>query len=476
MRHLFLLLAAFLIQPASAQSVAFQTNGWETLLKRAKAEDKLIFVDVYTTWCGPCRWMDQNVFNNPQVGQFMNQNLLVYKADAEHGEGIGVARQFGVRAYPTALFVNGDGEDVYRLVGSRPAPKFLNEVRFALAEKGSPTSLKQMDKEVRQHRQDASWLREYLSKRVKFEHLDNGDLAESYLALLPADSLRSPGTLRLLSQVNFAPDSKAFETLLAHHAAAETALDETGQNGTAALSGAFRRMLMNQFNRAVLNQTRGPLDKALAANERIRQTAPQLSELSNANLEMTYFLRTQRFSKFLNLAQEHLNSEANRRTPESLAPVDSAGLAAFLKPYQSGQADSAKNLPAFRRACGYWQHQQADRYAADLTAAAQGCLDPAATPDQMALGMNWIGRAMEFGERSDRLATYAQLLHRLGRVPMAKRMITRAINRAYLEEAPDEVIGQLEGEQVKMNFGSLLVPGSEAPKRVPVGYRDIGKL
>ena len=57
--------------PAVAQEIKFQEKGWEKALKKASKQDKLIFVDAYTTWCGPCKWMSANVFTDDAVADFV---------------------------------------------------------------------------------------------------------------------------------------------------------------------------------------------------------------------------------------------------------------------------------------------------------------------------------------------------------------------------------------------------------------------
>lgn len=56
------------------------------MLARAKQKNKVILVDVYTTWCGPCKMLDQRVFTNNEVAHVFNPYFLNYKADAERGE------------------------------------------------------------------------------------------------------------------------------------------------------------------------------------------------------------------------------------------------------------------------------------------------------------------------------------------------------------------------------------------------------
>ena len=59
----------------------------------AASTQKLIFIDCYTTWCGPCKWMSANIFTNDTVAQFYNRNFLCLKMDMEKGEGKSIARK-----------------------------------------------------------------------------------------------------------------------------------------------------------------------------------------------------------------------------------------------------------------------------------------------------------------------------------------------------------------------------------------------
>lgn len=78
---------------------------WAEAVAKAKAENKLIFIDFYTQWCGPCLNMAQTVFSLPTVGYYYNQTFINLKIDAEEGEGITLAKKYGVRSYPTYAFI-----------------------------------------------------------------------------------------------------------------------------------------------------------------------------------------------------------------------------------------------------------------------------------------------------------------------------------------------------------------------------------
>ena len=112
----------------SGQSgIRFASTSWDSIRLQALNERKLIFMDVYTTWCGPCKRMSQNVFTDPQVGEFFNKNFVNYQVDAERGEGIGLANQYQIGAYPTMLFLDYNGQVVHKMTGYRPSEPFLDE-------------------------------------------------------------------------------------------------------------------------------------------------------------------------------------------------------------------------------------------------------------------------------------------------------------------------------------------------------------
>ena len=71
-----------------AQGIQFREGSWKEILEIAKKENKLVFVDNYTSWCGPCKKMVSEVFPLKEVGDFYNANFICYKLDCEKGDGV----------------------------------------------------------------------------------------------------------------------------------------------------------------------------------------------------------------------------------------------------------------------------------------------------------------------------------------------------------------------------------------------------
>lgn len=105
--------------------IQFQELPFKDLVAKAKKENKLVFIDAYAAWCGPCKMMEKNVFTKKSVGDFYNKNFVNARIDMEKGEGREVAQKFGVRSYPTYLFLNGDGELVSQNYGYMEEGIFL---------------------------------------------------------------------------------------------------------------------------------------------------------------------------------------------------------------------------------------------------------------------------------------------------------------------------------------------------------------
>lgn len=84
----------------------------------AKAEEKLVFLDVYTDWCLPCQVMDEDVFSDKRLATYFKERFISYKVNAEKGTGPLIATNYEVPAYPTLMFLDSDGELILRKLGS----------------------------------------------------------------------------------------------------------------------------------------------------------------------------------------------------------------------------------------------------------------------------------------------------------------------------------------------------------------------
>lgn len=127
MKKIITVLFLFSCITAFAQeAIQFQELSFKDLISKAKKENKIVFIDAYTSWCGPCKMMEKNIFTKKSVGDYYNSNFVNARFDMEKGEGREIAAKYAVRSYPTYLFLNGDGELVSQNYGYMEESMFLS--------------------------------------------------------------------------------------------------------------------------------------------------------------------------------------------------------------------------------------------------------------------------------------------------------------------------------------------------------------
>lgn len=114
----------------AAKGINFSDLSFEKAKAEAKKTGKLIFIDAYASWCGPCKMMDRNTFSNEKVGEIFNERFINLKIDMEKSEdGPMLSRMFRVTAYPTFLWVDGDGKLIKRELGYKTPEQFITVVQ-----------------------------------------------------------------------------------------------------------------------------------------------------------------------------------------------------------------------------------------------------------------------------------------------------------------------------------------------------------
>ena len=111
----------------SKEGILFFEGTWSEALEKSNKQKKLIFLDAYATWCGPCKIMARKTFTDPKVGSFFNKHFVNVKMDMEKtADGKRLSRKFRLKAYPTLYFVNGHEEVVHETLGYHKPKEFID--------------------------------------------------------------------------------------------------------------------------------------------------------------------------------------------------------------------------------------------------------------------------------------------------------------------------------------------------------------
>ncbi len=165
-----------------AQDSIIYYKSWEKALKVAKKTNKIVFLDAYTTWCGPCKRMEATTFKNAAVIKFVNENFIPIKLNMERGEAIQLGKNYRIGGYPTFLYVDGDGKMLHSEAGFKDEKLFLAMSETAL----KPNErLAGLDEKFQKGEWDADFLQSYIDKRAILMNGSQNAAVDAYLKLLP---------------------------------------------------------------------------------------------------------------------------------------------------------------------------------------------------------------------------------------------------------------------------------------------------
>ena len=116
----------------AGNGIDFIEQDWNKALSTAKNTNKLVFIDIYATWCGPCKMLKNKTFADKKVAEFFNQNFVNVSVDAEKGVGIELSNKYAVSAYPTLVFTDSKGNPVLYSVGYMSGSELMAFAKAAL--------------------------------------------------------------------------------------------------------------------------------------------------------------------------------------------------------------------------------------------------------------------------------------------------------------------------------------------------------
>ena len=240
MKRLFLL---FLLIPclsiAQKRGINFEHNSnWQKVKAKAKSENKHIFVDCFTTWCGPCRYMSENVFVLDQVGEFFNNNFvnvkLQFDETKDDSEDIKswfptaelFETEYNVSAYPTFLVFNPNGELVDKVIGGNEADAFIETFKNSLIPEKQFITIK---KKFEANPNDLNSAKSILSKSIELNDMDLANIAlNTILQKSTIQELFNDGNFEnLVGLTQYqGVDSKAFHLLYDNLSLSNTAFEK----------------------------------------------------------------------------------------------------------------------------------------------------------------------------------------------------------------------------------------------------------
>jgi uncharacterized protein YyaL (SSP411 family) len=123
---------AFGFTTSERSGVRFKSSDWKDVAREAKDKDKPIFVAVCAPWCANCARMKEQVFTDPEVGEFFNEHFVNMVMNSEETQNNIRVTNWGVKAVPTMVFLTPEKRVVYKTQGYKDKKQLLEEAQTAL--------------------------------------------------------------------------------------------------------------------------------------------------------------------------------------------------------------------------------------------------------------------------------------------------------------------------------------------------------
>jgi thiol-disulfide isomerase/thioredoxin len=389
-----------------SQGIEFENGTWKEVIEKAKQTNKPIFIDVYTSWCSPCKKMSKDIFPLAEVGKEYNANFICYQIDAEKGDGIAIAKKYEVMSYPTYLFIKADGTLFSRAVGSMVAERFIAVSKIAIADMNDPKPLLEWEKEYITKKNDPAFLLDYINKLFKLGKPIK-QLFDEYLALLPKDQRVSDKIIEIYRKEsrNITINSLAFKNL------------EDNKTLFFPRLGGYVYVFMigaidNSFREACKTKNEILLQQVVDANEKLPKTRE--SKIKE-EFYMNYYKKTNNLDKYIINATIYCDASLMKISSDSIEKTDKEMLQSFENTQMKGlvgKIDSTQ-ISELR---AYMTHATRNKYSIALNTVAWDFFLMVTDTKSLENALRWSKRSLEiYPNNHIYLDTNANLLYKLGR-------------------------------------------------------------
>lgn len=298
MKKTVLFLGALMMSlQAFAQGIEFFHGTWSEALTKAKSEQKLIFVDAYASWCGPCKRMAREVFPQKKAGDFFNANFICLKIDMEKEENAEFAGKYPVGSYPTLMFIDDNGKVVMKEVGAKEVDVLIETGRRALSKNNR---FAEYEKAYNEGNREPQLLYNYV-RALNQAGKPSLKVVNEYLKT--QSDLNSEFNLRFILEGASEADSRVFDLLLEkREAIAKLA-------GAEVVNTRIETACKNTLKKAIEFKNTALLEEI---KTKLKKSRPDIAAKMAAESEMAYYAAVNDPAQFLKAAKAYQKQEVKK--------------------------------------------------------------------------------------------------------------------------------------------------------------------
>jgi thiol-disulfide isomerase/thioredoxin len=277
-----------------SQGIEFFHGKWSEALERAAKEDKLIFVDAYTKWCGPCKRMAAETFTQEKAGAFYNKNFICVKMDMEDAENMEFIEKFPVSSYPTLMFIDGKGKITKKTVGFQDIASLLSLGKSALS---SLDNSAEFEKKYTAGDRTPELVYSYI-KALNRAGKPTLKIANEYL--LKQKDLKTPENLKIIFEAATEADSRIFDLLVQNKAQISTLMTES------AVNDRITSACENTVDKAIKFKNDQLFEEA---KMKLKKNYPAKADAFGIDSDLKYYLALKNPKKYLDACESCVRDE-----------------------------------------------------------------------------------------------------------------------------------------------------------------------
>ena len=278
----------------SAQGIEFFHGTWAEALEKARTEERLIFVDAYAAWCGPCKRMAAQTFPDPKAGEFFNANFVNMKIDMEKPENAEFAGKYPVGSYPTLMFIDATGKIVLKEVGAKNVDQLIETGKKALGKNDKSVDY---EKKYNEGNRDPKLLFDYV-RALNASGKPSLKITNEYLNT--QQDLTSEFNLRFILEGATEADSRVFDLLVKYRK------EIAALAGDEAVNARMEKACQRTVNKAVEFKYTALLEEA---KTKMKSGNPARAEAFGIEADMNYAKAVKDGNLFLKAARAYQKNE-----------------------------------------------------------------------------------------------------------------------------------------------------------------------
>ncbi|MBO0932607.1 thioredoxin domain-containing protein [Fibrella aquatilis] len=431
-----LLLFLFLVKGISgcilsdSSRVKLFKGSWEHLINNATKTNKPILIDFYTSWCGPCKYMDKEAFNDSAIATRLNNTFIIYKLDAEKGIGIKLAKLYNVHAYPTLVFANPKGGIAYRSIGYEGVARLNEAISIGLKSLDDPKPLAVWENEYSKNRYSRKFLKEFISKKSELGLNCRKEITD-YCKLFTYPELTDNSNVSTLLMGVQSPNELPFKIIFNKL----ISKDSTSIIDKPKAISILEQAIINDYDDAIESKSVVKLHHHLSIHEnfykKIYKFSTLMIESQKTTKSMNFYLKTRNFKGYKPLAELYAG-KLMKISDDSLKIGDEREYKNILK-YFSTFPDSIK-LYKINNLSSRARRISSNFLTSDLQEVSQSFSEMSTSKNDYEKAIVWMQRSVSITQNSGCFHLLAGLYYKNGNKKLAIESQEKAIDFAQQED------------------------------------------